>query len=402
MNFSENRNTKPLLSVDFVLLTLLCFIFFFNFHSLILLPVYIKMLGGGESTIGFLMGTAGVSTLIITPFAGYLGDRIGKKKLLSSGIVTLATSTIALSAVETTGGLFYLLRLLQGTAFSLFFVSAGALVTEIAPEKKRAQALGLYGVFTIINYAIAPYFGKIIIDNYGFDTLFWVTGGICLLTLPLTFAINERKNDRNCSLSDQGESYYSLIRLRDVGVSSATLFFIGWAFISALTFIPVYSQTIDIDSFDLYFVAYTASTLFIRIFCGWIPDRYGKAGTAKPSILLFAVSILVLSFVNDLTTFIMSAVLFGIAHGFLYPSVYSIVIDTVREASRTRAFAICSVFFTAGGMFGTFSSGLIADYHGYQVMYLSIFLTALVGFVLFSMHFRKTSSHGQSSHFHFG
>lgn len=382
----EQNNT--LLTRDFLTVTLIGFIFFFNFHSLLLLPLHIKSLGGSEAVIGFLMGTAGLSTLLSTPVAGYLGDRAGKKLFMTAGLLLLSASTVSLVFINNTGYLYYILRAVHGFAFSLFFISAGAIITDIAPESRRTQAVGLYGVFTIINYAIAPYVGKVIISDYGFPLMFFLTGGLTFLSIPLGLTI-KAGNKIRVTGDDPEQSYREILSVRETFIPSLTLLTTGAAFIPVLTFIPVFSETRGISSFDIYFITYTAAVLFIRIFCGWIPDKFGKGRIVKPSLFLFGISVLILAFTQDLITFILSALLFGISHGFVYPSLYSIVIDNTRSVSRTRAFAICSLAFTGGGMTGTFISGLLAHYYGYTVMYLFLTGVLFVSFWIFAFYYRK-------------
>jgi|GEM_PF-1188037 len=380
-----------LLSFNFLLVTFIGFIFFFDFHSLLLLPLHIKQIGGTESTIGFLMGTAGLSTLFTTPLVGHFGDRIGKKIFVILGLLILSSSTLALTVIQDTGIYYYILRLFHGIAFSLFFISAGALITDIAPSDKRAQAVGLYGVFTIINYALAPYFGKIIIENSGFKTLFITTGTVSLLCIPAALFVREENSIKRV-FNEKNLNFRILLTNKSTLIPSITLFAAGAAFIPTLTFIPVFAKTIDIESFDLFFIAYTLSIIIIRVFFGWLPDTYGKSRIAKPSLLLFSASIAMLSISGNIETFIFSALIFGIAHGFVYPSIYSIVIDNVNAKSRTKAFALCSLSFTAGGMSGTFLSGIIAEDFGYLVMYLTISAIAFAAFIIFTTLYRNVKS----------
>lgn len=388
MSGTESKTEGSLLTFDFLLVTLSGFIFFFNFHSLLLLPIHIKDLGGSETTIGFLMGTAGISTLVTTPAVGYLGDRLGKRVFVAAGLLILSLSTIALTTLHSTGTVYFLLRLSHGFAFSLFFVSAGTIITDIAPEDKRAQAVGLYGVFTIINYALAPFFGRILIDNYGFTTFFVVTGTITFSAVPLVFFFRIADSYGDAS-GQKTKSYLNIVSSGKVLVPGITLLAAGAAFIPTLTFIPVFSDTIGIKSFDIYFIICTASILFIRIFCGWLPDKYGKSTIAKPSLFLFSASILILSISHGIHLLLLSALLFGISHGFAYPSLYSIVIDNAGSTDRTKAFAICSLSFTAGGMIGTFLSGIIADIFSYTIMYLFVGILALSAFSVFTYFYHE-------------
>lgn len=388
MNMKRSEFKNSLLSFKFILVTFIGFIFFFNFHSLLLLPLHIKKIGGTDSSIGFLMGTAGLSTLFATPLVGHFGDRIGKKVFVIFGLFILSSSTITLTFVHNITIYYYVLRLLHGIAFSLFFISAGALVTDIAPSEKRAQAVGLYGLFTIINYAIAPYFGKIVIEHFGFRTFFLVTGTLSMLCIPAAMLINEKKNLKKIS-KESDMNFRKLLTTKSTLIPSLTLFAAGAAFIPTLTFIPVFAKTINIKSFDMFFITYTISIIAVRIFFGWIPDTFGKSRVAKPCLFLFSGSIAILSISGSIETFVFSALLFGLAHGFVYPSIYSIVIDNVDSGSRTKAFALCSLSFTAGGMSGTFLSGIVAEGYGYLTMYLMISAVAFAAFILFTTLYRN-------------
>ena len=102
---------KSLLNRDFILITLSSFIFFFNFHSFLLLPIRIQELGGSTSTIGFIMGATGLSTIFTTPAVGVLVDRWGKKRFLATGGLIMSLTTLPFAYLDTLNFLFPLLRM---------------------------------------------------------------------------------------------------------------------------------------------------------------------------------------------------------------------------------------------------------------------------------------------------
>ena len=177
---SAKENPLPLLNGNFLLVTLLGCVYFFVFHSFLLLPLRISELGGTEKTVGFVMGVAGLSTLVLTPWAGRLTDRYGKKPFMLLGFLLLALSAFPFGFLGRVDYLYYVLRIVHGCSFSLFFVAAGALAVDVSAEEKRAQALGIYGVFTIINYAAAPYAGSLLMNRFGFDFLFFLLAAAAL------------------------------------------------------------------------------------------------------------------------------------------------------------------------------------------------------------------------------
>ena len=124
--------------------------------------------------------------------------------------------------------------------------------------------------------------------------------------------------------------------------------------------------------------------LAIRLFLGWVPDRYGKWRVASPSVFLLGLSILMLSLVYEVRLLVLCGIIFGCAHGFVYPSVYSIIIESNPKEARAKAFAISSVSFTGGGMIGSFVFGIVAEAFGFKAMFVSIALMVFLGFLFFA------------------
>ncbi len=376
------KNPPPLLNRSFVLITFLGCLYFFNFHSFLLLPIRISELGGTEKIVGFVMGIAGLSTLFLTPYAGHITDRYGKKLFMLLGFALLAASTFPLAFLNKVDYLYYVIRIVHGCSFSLFFVAAGALTVDVSSEQRRAQALGIYGVFTIINYAIAPYVGSILIKNFGFDFFIFFLTVTALLGLAVSFMIGEEKKTE--APKDKGPSYADCLRGKATYVSSATLFICGAAFITTFNFISIFSLSINIENFHVYFLSYTVSVLAIRLFLGWVPDKYGKWRVASPFVFFLGLSVFMLSFVHEIKLLVLCGIIFGCAHGFVYPSIYSIIIESNPKEARAKAFAISSVSFTGGGMLGSFVFGMVAELFGFRMMFVSMALMVFLGFLLFT------------------
>lgn len=66
------------------------------------------------------------------------------------------------------------------------------------------------------------------------------------------------------------------------------------------------------------------------------------------------------------------------------------VIDLSPIVDRGEAFAICSVAFTLGGMLGSFIYGVVADFFGFQVMYIAAGVVCFIGFIIFSIFGRES------------
>lgn len=373
-------------SFDFLVPTVAGAIFFFVFHSFLLLPLRIEELGGNPSDIGFIMGVSGVSMLFFTPLSGALADRYGRSMFIVLGFAALFFACLGFVFVEALDWKIYAFRMLQGAAFSLFFTSAGALVADITPEGKKVQAIGIYGMFAILGYAVAPYAGKTVIDRGGFELFFILISAVAFLGTLLSLFVRESLLPGHLP----GDPPRSGLRFlppvsKPLVVAAAALFMSGWVFISQFSFVSLSSRSAGIEEFYLFFIFFTGAVLIVRIFLGWVPDKYGISFVCPPFLFLSFVSVVVLAFSNTTALAASAGALFGISHGFTYPSFYLLAMEKSPGRAKAEVFALCSASFTCGGMLGTFVSGGLAHAFGYFHMYMFLACVALAGFLVFSL-----------------
>ena len=373
----------PLLNRDFVLVTLTSFIFFFTYHSFILLPLRIEELGGSESVIGFIMGSASMATILTTPSVGILIDKWGKKWFLLAGGLLMSVTSLPFAFLHSLSFAFPVLRILHGAALSLCFVSAGTLIADVSSPTRRSQAIGIFGLFSVINFALAPFAGKKIVEAFGFDYLFVFDFLFGLVGFLAAFLIREPEETDLDGI--EGSSFRKALFRIGVFPAAFALMVAGTGFVTAVTFVPVFAKRIGVHSFELFFITYTAAIIAVRLIGGWIPDKYGKKRSSIPAFFVFAAGIVAIGLSSGPWGLVLAGVLFGLGHGLFYPAIYALVIDLSSEADRGKAVSICSVAFTLGGMLGVFIYGVVAEHWGFRLMFDAAGLVCAAGFILFAL-----------------
>jgi len=387
--YLEPDADRPLINRDFILITLSSFFFFFNFHSFVLLPIRIEDLGGSESVIGFIMGAAAMATIITTPTVGIVIDKWGKKWFLAFGGLLMALTTFPFAYLDNLSFLFPLLRILQGASLSLCFVSAGTLVADVSAPGRRSQAIGIFGMFSILNFALAPFVGKIVLESFGFEEFFLFGSAFGLLAFLMAVFVVEpraRIDDRK----DRG-SFIKALKREGIVQAAFVLMVSGSGFITVISFIPVFASRIKVEAFELFFLAYSAAVISVRVFGGWMPDKYGYKRTSIPALYLFSLSILSLSFASGAYSLVLSGIFFGLGQGLFYPAIYALIIDLSPDADRGKAVSICSVSFTFGGMLGVFIFGVVAERWGFNLMFAVSGVVCLLGSFIFAFTGGKRS-----------
>ena len=147
------------------------FFFFGALNTFLLLPLYIQRLGGDEADIGLVQGLYSAAGIVCQPVVGALIDYLGRRFFMRLGVLSLVVSC-ALFVVSSPLPLLGVLRILQGVAFSAFFVANYIPVVEMVPAERRGWALGIFGLSGLVSTSLAPLFGEFVIRRFGFPTFF--------------------------------------------------------------------------------------------------------------------------------------------------------------------------------------------------------------------------------------
>jgi MFS family permease len=124
-------------------------------------------------------------------FAGYLMDRLGRKRTLIPSFIgiTCAMSLLGVSAfLHLTLWWYVGLFLLAVTVQSLASGSTQTLGTDIAPEEARGRFLGAWQLFNQIGTSLSPLAFAFIADGagYGWSFVFVATAAAAVATLLIT------------------------------------------------------------------------------------------------------------------------------------------------------------------------------------------------------------------------
>lgn len=123
-----------------------------------------------------------ITTLIVS--VGRLGDLIGRRRLLLSGI-GLFTLASALCGLAPTLDLLIGARALQGLGAAIMMALTLAFVGETVSKEKTGSAMGLLGTLSAIGTAMGPSLGGGLIAAFGWQAIFLITVPFGLMTLLL-------------------------------------------------------------------------------------------------------------------------------------------------------------------------------------------------------------------------
>jgi MFS family permease len=272
----------------------------------------------------------------------------------------------------------FALRVLQGLSFAAAFTATTTFAAEFAPVGRRAQALGLFGLFTLLTHAIAPIVGEEIVHRAGFSALFALTTAYTAIAALLALWLPAAASARGAGAAPAER------RLRTAHwIVAGTMTFAGMGFGTVMTFMPTYVTSEGFGRVGVFFAAYTTTAILTRLVGAGLSDTLGRRRVIVPSLLALGLSIFWIAFVHSVPLLFAAGALFGTAQGISYPTLHAFLVDLATDAQLGRSQALFNGAFNLGVTSSAFAFGIVAEHFGHRPMFVLASLTPLAACALF-------------------
>ncbi len=150
-----------------------------------------------------------LSALILV--GGSLGDRLGRRRVFSAGIILFALASAGCGLAQTTAHLIAA-RVVQGVGAAMLVPGSLALISASFAKEDRGRAIGTWSGFTAISAGIGPVLGGWLVENVSWRWIFFINLPLAALVLLITWARVPESRDESA-----GE------RIDILGAATATL-----------------------------------------------------------------------------------------------------------------------------------------------------------------------------------
>ncbi|MEV8145412.1 MFS transporter [Specibacter sp. NPDC078709] len=289
-------------------------------------PVFLPEADPDVQTL-FLLGTF-AATFLARPLGGvvfgWLGDKIGRQKVLATTLMVMAASTFAVGLLPGyaqigiwAAALLVLLKLVQGFSTGGEYAGATTFVSEYAPDKRRGYFASILDLGSYLGFAIGAAMvsvlqltlGQEVMEQWGWRVPFLIAGPLGLIAIYFRMKIEEspqfqatldanEEASKSAAASDEDSSngpvhlvkvYWRQVLLAMILVAAANT--VGYALTS---YMPTYLT--DSMGYDpVHGTLLTIPILVVMALCipltGKLSDRIGR----RPVLWVGAVSTVVLA-----------------------------------------------------------------------------------------------------------
>ena len=322
-----------------------------------LLPVYALQLGASTAVTGYYLAFAFLALALGTIFAGWLSDRLQRRKILSiiSGALAIPLIWMMGQAVK-----IWQLAIITATIWFLFgmaFASLNVLAGLFAAENERGKVFGLLGLTMGLGAIIGGLSVGPIVDRWGYPTMFSV---LCLFSviLPTTaIFVKDKKIEQvpnqtapeHSEKPSFGKAFIVLLLAQLIAVIVNGTGNMG--------------RSLAMNNLGFAATAITSTSVIgglvmlpFPLILGWLSDRLGRKRMMVICYASYALCMVMFAISKSLWHFWIAATLFGI--GFISNSVgTAFVTDLVAPKALGRGVSLFQGMGWIGNVIGLAVAG---------------------------------------------
>jgi MFS family permease len=333
-------------------------VFVSAFQLLPTAPFHVIDLGGSTFASGLFLGFLTFASAFSAPLTGAVADRLGQRRILITSSVALALFSIAY-AVIADYRLLLALVIVHGVFWSGLLSASAAYMTNLLPERRRAEGIAYWGLSSVAAIAVAPTIG-FWIYRHGWGWLCAEAAALNLLMCGIAIALKEHEPAPAPHAHTEGLLEWRVLAL------SGTLFLYSYAYGGITSFAAMYADANHVTPKGIYLTTLALVILVTRPLAGRLGDRLGHRRVFLPCLLLISLGLGLLALGGTRTSMIVSAAVFGLGFGTAYPVYVGYVMRDVSPGRRGAAFGAILAAFDTGIGTGSTSMGWVIQRHGFQ------------------------------------
>lgn len=332
-----------------------------------MMSLYALQFSVSGALVGMMVTLFGVGRLVANIPAGMASERWGRKPFMCMGPAIIVVGAFGAALADEFAPLLFW-RFVQGVGSGVYMTVSATVLVQISKVGQRGRIMALYQGGLLFGVGIGPGIGGFLVAWFGFSAPFWAFGIVALVALFVAvFFFEEPAGDPQAQETSEA-SRPSLRKL---------LFSPSFLFLSLINFGVFFTRTasqwitiplIGAETFDMPIeviglaLTLIATANFVMLpIVGPIIDRVGSRFVTICSTVATAVSLGMIAFAQDITTFWAALVLMGIAGAFNGPSVGAALADRMPRGLQGPAMGVQRAIGDAGFVVAPVFVGLIYD-----------------------------------------
>jgi len=305
-----------------------------------LLPLIAQDLGTTPGHAGIIVSTYSLAAAAFALFVGPLSDRVGRKKVLASGLTLFTIASFLTYHVSSFGAL-VIVRAMTGLAAGTLSTCALSFAGDYYPYEQRGRAMGILSMGYFVAFVIGVPAGALAASRLGWH---WVFGGLSagaaiMLVIALLRLPADVRHDRTSKPSRLTHHFLKTDRL--AGMVAA--FLTSGGIVGFLTYIGAWLRTsyaMEVEKIGLLFMVSGLAAVVASPLSGWLADHAGKRSVIIWSNVLLAALFLLVARAGDGTAMVLGIAGLSIAASARQAPLHALTTEIVGPEVRGEYIAV--------------------------------------------------------------
>jgi len=251
-------------------------------------------------------------------------------------------------------------------------------MTDYCEREQKGHAMAFYGISlaaaTLVGYPLSG----VLVSRLGYRALFLFGAIILIIGILLSLLLpDSRQKSHVKAKTARGKDFArvkDLFKRRGLIIAYCSVFAQYFAFGGVVTLLPLYAKNFGMEAFHvgMTLAVFAITFIIVQIPIGTLSDKFGRL---KPIVVGLSLAIVSLLILPSLVTFPLMAAgmaLYGIAYGFLFPSISASIADYATPEERGMATGVFHALLTAGVAIGAPVIGWVGGTVGIESGLMSV------------------------------
>lgn len=356
-------------------------LFWFSVYTYVpILPIYAASLGASYKLIGLIVGSYGITQLLLRIPQGLLSDRWRKRKVFVVAAMAVAGVSAAGMWLIPDATALLVFRGLSGVSSTAWVVIV-VLFASYFPANETSKAFGILNSVNFTGQLVGMLTGGLAADWYGPQAAFLLGAGGAVAGLALSLTIRETMPAGNAVLiwSDLVKILGNFYLLLASGLGILIQFLV---YGTVFGFVPLLAKQLGASGFELGLLTTlsVAPGIVASMLSGtWFARTLGTGRSICLGFLLLAVSTAAVPWLTSLTQLCVSQLVGGFGRGLAFPLLMALGARSVGETARATAMGVFQSLYALGMFAGPVAVGVIGDWAGLNAGFWLCSLCGLAG-----------------------
>lgn len=330
-----------------------------------ILPLYAQGFGASYGWIGLVLASRGLGTIIGDMPAGLLLSRLGQRRLMLVGLVSIALCGLAMSWAQSLWEL-VIYGLIEGMGGAFWNISRHAYLTEKAPVGQRGRAIATFGGIFRTGSLVGQAAGGTLGALAGMRAPFVVYAVVAALTIifPLLYGVDSAPHavhghGARLGLLGVIREHYKVLLSAGVGQLFAQMIRSGRNIV-----VPLYgADVLGLDIQGVGWVMSITSGIDALMFfpAGYIMDRFGRKYAYVSCFLIQSIGMALIPLTWNFGSLLVATSLIGFGNGLGSGTMMTLGADLAPREAMGEFLGVWRLIGDGGALGGPLLVGGIAD-----------------------------------------